>query len=573
MDTLSGNFTLFALTIILGRCLALYIYQTCWQDAQKSKGRHSTHIVPFLIKPQFLVPVILFSYWTLDSNWDNIPLVRNFAAVGAITYAAATIGRWGAIDLGRFFAAERCLVLLLCIGVCFSPVFLLPFIFCTSRLQYRVACSAFSPGYSNLLGYEFMRMTLCALLSACSVRHLVLGSGLTIDNPSASTVVASEFFILSAVLITQASSYFQQAIAKCFVGRTLLSWILENRLQCLCVNAYLRGWGKNKERVLSIATMMGRFRVILCFLVWLIEFSWILILAEPVLSLVIVALTFVFHLQVLIFTGLLSYHYMISHCLMMYIITQINPSVFDHFLLPGILCILANTIGVLLLRRHLWNLQRKKASSTEWHKVFDPADHLMAWWDSPLMRMYRYSVTTVSGKEYRFPVTRFSPYDTFLTDIHTHLMVFQRDWEVDPYLNQDRKLIATGVWGLTVEKEVKDSLYLAMDSPDQELACLVSKNAETVSEQSELHHEFQRFFRAINHHRQNRIFSIFFRWPHFPGEDLVPDECPLLESKLEAYNCQEKIIALNISCITTFYRKDSIDILSVKQLPSIQLMN
>ena len=573
MDTLPGSFALFIITVILGRGIALYIYHSCWQDAQKSEGRYSAHIVPFLLKPPFLVPVILFSYWILDSSWDTISSVRNFAVVGVISYAVATIGRWGAIDFGRFFATERYLVLLLGSGVWFSPVFLLPFIFCTSRLQYRVAHSAFSPGYSNLLGYEFMRMTLCSLLSACFIRDLVLTSGLTNSSASVYSVFASNAFIFSAVLISQASYYVQQAIAKCFTGHTFFSWIRENRLQCLLINAYLRGWGKNKERVLSTAMVIGRFRVILCLAVWLIELSWILILADPVLGLVILALTFGFHLLVLMGTGLMSYHFMISHCLMLNVITHIASSAFNHFLLPGIVSILASTLWVLLLRRHLWNLQRKKIALTGWHHFFDPADHLMAWWDSPFMRMYSYSVTTVSRKEYHFPVTKFSPYDTFLTDIHTHLMIFRRDWEVDPYLDQDRKLMPTGVWGLTVEQAVKDSLYLAMDSPEQGLACLVSKDAGAVIESSELHREFQRFFRAINHHCENSLFRTFFRWPHFPGEDWVPDECPLLESKLETYKCQEKIIALNITCITTFYRKNAIDVLSVRKLPGIQLMN
>ena len=54
--------------------------------------------------------------------------------------------------------------------------------------------------------------------------------------------------------------------------------------------------------------------------------------------------------------------------------------------------------------------------------LFDAADLRMAWYDSPYMRMFSYTVTVAgdpSGVEHAFPCTHWAPYDTTIGMIHS----------------------------------------------------------------------------------------------------------------------------------------------------------
>lgn len=566
----------FAFSFLLGRLGSTLLYQATWNNGVTRRFHPWGALATLLGRPwPWLVhiPVIALS---AGLDWQGMPRLQIFTWVAAGALSLGAVGRWGAVDIGRFFVFDRFLIGVLWLGLWLSPVFLYPLLLACCCLQYTVSGWLLNPGYSNLLGFEFMRSSLCSGLAALLVRAgLLLLESEGLAAPSAgmapeSHLAGVEDQVLALVLCGQAGGYVQQALAKSALGKRWYSWILENRLQCLVVNAHLRGWGAEWVKtawVLRLARWLSRVRVPLCGAVWLIEIGWLLILADPRLALGILSATAAFHLAVWLLTGLAGYHYAISHVLMMtFAASPSTQALFrPEFALIGGFCILSSSVWVLLLRRRLFREYARSGSSGRWGRAADPADHLMAWWDGPYMRMYSYSVKTSSGRRYRFPVTRFSPYDTFLTDIQTHLMILGRDWELDPQIGSDRAIVRTGVWGLCVSLEDRDRLYELMDDPLANLSVLnpvlnpvVNSVLNPVLNPDAADSPLTAFFRGLNRYQGRRWFRVLFLWPHFPGEDRVPDWSPLAGEHLPGYAGTEPVTEVTCHCIKTFYRGDSI---------------
>ena len=51
------------------------------------------------------------------------------------------------------------------------------------------------------------------------------------------------------------------------------------------------------------------------------------------------------------------------------------------------------------------------------------------------------------------------------------------------------------------------------------------------------------------------------RWPHFPGEDLAPDVCPICNEVTEHYSFDEPVIRVTMWRVKTFYTGDQIVLL------------
>ncbi len=564
----------FTLSFVLGQIGSIVLYQSTWQNGISRQFHKWGALVTFLRRPLpwlFHCPIVLL---TIHLNWQDTPRVHLYIFIATGILSLGAVGRLGAVDIGRFFIFDRFLVVILWLGLWFSPIFLYPLLLTCCCLQYSVSGSSLSPGYSNLLGFEFMRSSLCMGLAG-----LLVQAGLRLLGAEDNIYIDIEDHLLALVLCGQAAGYVQQAVAKCTLGKRWFSWILENRLQCLIVNAYLRGWGARwiqKQWVLMLAKFVAQFRVFLCATVWLIEFSWLFILVDQHLALGILIATFLFHLAVWLLTGFAGYHYMISHILMI-ILVALNFKLTWYkveYALVGGACIVFFTIWVLFVRWNLFREFTQNGNANRWGRVADPANHLMAWWDSPYMRLYSYSVKTVSGQWFCFPVTRFSPYDTFLTDIHTHLMILGQDWELDNQLAADRAISRSGVWGLTVSIDDRNRLYQLMDDPHLNLVLnlgidsnnkrgdVIEYNICNPSGRSQT--ALALFFQGINHYQSKWWFRIIFLWPHFPGEDMVPDWSPLASRRLPSYRGVEPVIELAIHCVKTFYREDALHLLDEK---------
>lgn len=561
------TFPFFILSFLSGRLGSVLLYRAAWNNGLERRFHPWGALATLLGRPWPWLAHLPVLALGAGLDWSDMPMLRIYAVAAGGSLALGAVGRWGAADLGRFFLFDRCLILVLWAGLWLSPAFLYPLLLSCCCLQYTVSGWPLQPGYSNLLGFEFLRSSLCMLLAALLVPAFLGRAGF------AGIPIGAEAHGLALILAGQAAGYVQQALAKCALGRRWYSWILENRLQCLPVNAWLRGWGaawRSKAGVLRLARWMARFRIPLCAAAWSIEIGWLFVLTESRLAAGIFAATAVFHLAVWLLAGLAGYHFLISHALMLLIAASPSAAgVFgpDHAL-PGLACIAVSSIGVLLLRRKLFREYSRSGSPGPWGRAADPADHLMAWWDGPYMRMYSYSVTTVSGRRFRFPVTRFSPYDTFLTDMHTHLMILGRSWDLDPCLAADREAARTGVWGLCVDPAVRDRLYAWMDDPQADLRSLNPPPASQDGQPAKAPGRYlseadgsplAAFFHGLNAFRSKGWFRILFRWPHFPGEDLVPDWSPLADVRFPEYDGAEPVAEAAVHCIKTFHRGDAIE--------------
>jgi len=570
----------FALAFFWGRLGSVLLYQATWQNGKNRIYHPLGAFFTFLCKPWpwlFHIPLLLL---ISQINWYSLPNLFFYICIAGSLFSLAAIGRIGAVDLRCLFMIDRFIVFILVIGLWFSPVFLYPLLIACCCLQYTISGSSWSPGYSNLLGFEFMRNTLCLCFSSIVVLSgvkVLANQGFIIGD----NMLPTEILILAIVLSGQAASYVPQAVAKCAIGERWYSWVFKNRLECLVVNSYLRGWCADctKEKwVLCLAKWISKFRVLFCSMVLLIEMSWLIILVNPSLTEVILTSTIIFHSLVWLLTGLISYHYIASHLLFIFLMPSLitEPAFDSGLIIIGVCCILLSSIWVLLLRRKIYNGFKSGVNGNCYLNLIDPADHLMAWWDGPSMRMYTYSVKTSSNKQFHFPVTKFSPYDTFLTDIHTHIMILGKKWEFDQYLLDDRKYANTGVWGLVISLEERDKLYHEMDEIPTPIGSLISTqhsineivNSEDI-QKSQSH--FVNFFQGLNFYQSKWWFRILFLFPHFPGEDWVPDISPLAKDKLPNYSGDEPIIELTIKCVKTFYCNNSIKLISDLDITKIQI--
>lgn len=577
----------------MGTVGSVLLYQTTWKNSIDRRFHFAGSLVTFLKRPWpwlLHIPICILSCFM---SWDGLPKLKFFTCVTAGIFSIAAIGRWGAVDLRRFFLFDRILVLIFCVGLWFSPIFFYPLLLTGCCLQYIVSGSSFSPGYSNLLGFEFIRSSLCMiqstlLVQACLQLLTFWDSGFRI----AASIFESQVFVL--VLCGQAGKYVPQALAKCAIGEKWYSWIYKNRVECLFVNAYLRGWGGTwfpKKHVLFLAQILSQIRVLICAATWMIELSWILILVSPRFTIGILTGTLIFHLVVWLLTGLAGYHYIMSHGLMIMLISKHSAIVspYQTFINPyffvGVLCVLGFSAWVLFLRYQLFKQYTENGNAGPWNEWIDPSDHLMSWWDGPYMRMYSFRVVTRSGQRFKFPVTKFAPYDTFVTDIHTYIMILGREFNLDPYVARDRALIRTGVWGLTLSISDRNRLYKLMDNKvftkiGQDCSQHFSSDAGDYAQpyptsdaiETALTREtFIEFFQGLNNYQLKWWFPILLFWPHFPGEDMVSDNSPIASEHLPTYKGSEPISEVEIDCVKTFYHRNAIEVFEERLIAQIPI--
>jgi hypothetical protein len=546
----------FAILFLLGRIVSLVVYRMCWSNGVAGVFSPPGALFTLLRRPLPWLMHLAAVWPVIGLSWRDWPLLHVFSSVGAGLLAIGAVGRFGCAGLGSFFWLDRLLVIALAIGVGFSPAFLYPCLIACCCLQYTVASWKLGPGYSNLLGWEFIRASL-SVVTAC----LAVFGGLKIPG-----VVLNDFesLTLAVLLGYQASTYVNHALAKSALGPQWHSWIRVNRVQCLVTNAWLRGWtvGRNRDAVLKQARWIGNHRVGICAAVWILEFSWIFILADYRLALALLLATVLLHLILFALTGLAAFHYVANHlCLIWLIVAGDAAAVFRlEYLVAALVLVpcFAGWIG--WLRRHMLAEYPPSGASGGYGKFADAADHLMAWWDTPLMRMYSYTVETRSGACFAVPVPRLSPHDTTLTDLHTHLMILGLHEDLDAMIERDRTIARTGVWGLVIHREDRDFLYRLMDArpctcpPELLRDCPQAPwHLGSAGAGSEAALVLRGFFQGINRNLHQTWFRKILRWPHFPGEDLAPDICPLVKPALGIFRFDETIATVTIWRVRIFH--------------------
>lgn len=289
---------------------------------------------------------------------------------------------------------------------------------------------------------------------------------------------------------------------------------------------------------------MARHRVAVCGGAWCLEMAWLFFLADARLAAALLGVTVLFHFVVFAMTGLASYQYVVNHLFTLGLIAfQDTSEIFRaQHLAACVIAIPAAACWIGWLRRGIL----MEGISGVKSKFADAADHLMAWWDTPLMRMYSYTVETASGKHFALPVPKLSPHDTALTDIQTHLAILG----AHPGLDPARALVRTGVWSLAIHREDRDFFLHLMDDGEKISSPTPPPAWEKIPEAAApLCELFQEMNRMISGKRLRPILH----WPHFPGEDLAPDICPLVEPALPLFRFDEAIAAVTIRRTQTFF--------------------
>ena len=558
----------FIILFVLGRIVSLVIYRMCWSNGITGNFSRAGALFTLLRRP---LPWLLhgaFIWPMLGLSWEDFPLLHGMSAMLAGLLVLGAIGRFGSADLGRFFFADRLLVLVMMAGVVVSPAFLYPCLITCCCLQYTVSSWRLGPGYSNLLGYEFVRASLSVVGACLAVFGWLKLSGIAWHD--------FESMTLAVLLGFQASTYANNALAKSALGPKWNSWIRENRPQCLVANAWLRGWtfGRSEGCVMKQIRWIGKHRVGICALVWFLEIAWLFLLADSRFAIALIGVTILFHMTVFALTGLAAYQYVVNHFFLLglFVCHDMNAVFQSRNLIGCLLVIPATALWIGWLHRRILANFQQTASSGRAGSFADAADHLMAWWDTPLMRMYSYTVETRAGACYSLPVPKLSPHDTALTDIHTHLMILGLHGGLDPMIAQDRAIARTGVWGLTVHREDRDFLYHLMDDPDAEKPCTSqSSNAWPPGELPAAAIPLRDLFLGINLHLGKKWFRKILRWPHFPGEDLAPDICPLVEPAMETFRFDEPIASVTLWRIKTFHHDTELRLIERKVVVRIDL--
>ena len=553
---------LLAAALLAGRALSLAVYQATWRNGRERSFLRGGAFATLLARVHWWPVHALWGFAFAHPDWSGLAEIRPWAVGACAALAVSAAGRLGAADLGRFFPGDRLLVLLLAGGVVVSPVFVYPLLLAACSLQYSGSGWALSPGYSNLLGFEFLRASLCVLAAWTALHGALALAGRHVPNAGA--------LALAAVLGHQAGNYFHHAMAKSALGR----WIRENRAHYLPLNAHLRGWcprGRPRQWLLAAAEAIRRNRVAVCASAWTLEAAWLCALLDVRVAVCLLALTIGFHASVFFLTGLCAWQYVVSHALMLGCVTHVSAASAGHIFSPAHalaagLCALAALAWGGVLRTRLLRETRATGALGRHAAFIDAADHLMAWWDGPCMRMYSWRGETRDGRLVSIPVTRLAPYDTVLTDIHTHLMLLGMHDALDPRAAPDRKVLRTGVWGILIDRTDRDFILRLADGDSPEPAALAFPCVpawsyglrEPAPPQIDALREL---FLGINARMGERWFRLVMRWPHFPGEDLVPDICPLAGEPPPRHRFDTPLKSVTLHRLRTFHHRDGTTLL------------
>lgn len=535
------SWLIFMMAMLAGRTLSVGMCAACWENGARPTGK--SPLGSLLRRWHWALLLIAWMLTVGNRGWDAFPAVKPWVVTACVLLAVEAGGRLGLLAPGKPRIAARVVLVALAVGSFFHPACAFPCLLAAARLCHTVAGWPLGPGYSNLLGFEFIRASVCHLCAAMAVTVWTGGPAI---------------LPLACVGAAQAASYVCHGLAKSALGPHPFSWIASNRVQCLFVNSWLRGWASflKKEQVLRLAAIIGRFRVPLCAAAWLLETSWVLLFASPVAAIGLLAATALFHLVLFLATGLIGYSFVVSHLAMLWVWTSAAPDL-REFLVPSLVYISLHAAFLAWWRPKVRRDFAAGGARPAKLRFSDFADHLMAWWDSPYMRLYRYEVRTADGRAWNLPVHRLSPYNTFLTDIHTHRMLLRRHLVFDPSAEAAAAHARSGVWGLLVDDGERRKWQAWLDSPDHRIpADPPPPPPWTFTGEKVPPDERAALLACIGLHNERQSdprYRLLMKWPHFPGEDLVPDVPPLCPHPGRAFDFDAPIHELTVIAVKTLY--------------------
>eukprot|EP01064_Diplonema_japonicum_P036821 TRINITY_DN8435_c0_g1_i1.p1 TRINITY_DN8435_c0_g1~~TRINITY_DN8435_c0_g1_i1.p1 ORF type:complete len:587 (+),score=72.33 TRINITY_DN8435_c0_g1_i1:41-1801(+) len=488
------------------------------------------------------------------AEWDTSPdgqLLRLLCTIQCGILAWKGVFRFGAADQLQLHMKDRVIVTLLAALTYFHPAFVCLSLVASSILTYSISSWSIAPPYSNYLGNEFMRYSVSFAVTSLLLR-------------SCTPLTSSDVLVM--ITAGQVEYYFHQGFGKVRLGNNPLDWVLQNRGECIFVNSYLRGWNRwlSRESVVWVASKLKHIRLLLGAGALLAEMGGMLST-----SVAWYLLTASFHVGVFLMTGILVWENMVNHLVMCYVIYSKGD-------LLNVTCLTAPLIGCILISELLVVLMERlqKKDKVKGLMLFDSAYLLMCWWDSPYMRMYTYEVTTAKGV-FSFPVTLFSPYDTFITDIHTRMSYFKMHTGLDRQRSADLDTVHSGVWGLLLYQEEAMKMYEMMDgkTPKTDLTLTDDADRWEVGKEDTSHpaYPFVRFFSGFNTYLKCGWYHYIMLWPHFPGEDWVPDISPVSNTLPQYTTSAGPITTVTIKLLKTFFSGTEIEVLDTGTIGVVRI--
>eukprot|EP01065_Artemidia_motanka_P019455 TRINITY_DN23129_c0_g1_i1.p1 TRINITY_DN23129_c0_g1~~TRINITY_DN23129_c0_g1_i1.p1 ORF type:complete len:688 (+),score=159.33 TRINITY_DN23129_c0_g1_i1:58-2064(+) len=465
-----------AFLLCCGRAASLFVYVSTWLHVsgflgaklcksaeraawveRRASGADLRNVPSLLLRYIVRGPVawpvhVLVSYQLLKVEWaaGNAAL-QAVATTACVLLLGKAVLRFGCPELGNYFVADRVLCVCLCALSLSHPVWLYWSTVASCVAAYVVGNSVgFEVPYSNYLGFELCRWVCCYSIVG------LLGEAAGFDQA----------VCLAAVILSCGDYYFRHARGKINLAPDPTEWVLSNRIECLVVNSYLRGWNSfiPMQRMMALASFLRMMRVPMCAGGVVAEAAGSLSLLAPEAAALSFAALAGFHASVFALSGLCDWEgVVLLSTAAATVWSGACESVFSTIpvwvaVLGPVWCLCSARWGSFV------QAQLMKGGNEHYMILFDSADMLMCWWDSPYMRMYTYKVETDKGW-YRFPVTLFSPYDSILTDIHTRLNIVGQGLYtgLDPSAEADAGVARSGVWGLLVDRFHARDMYALQD--------------------------------------------------------------------------------------------------------------
>ncbi len=113
---------LFLILFALGKATSLLLYRMCWMNASSGNISRLGTLATMLGRPLPWLAHLAFAASAYRLSWDDWPLLHGFAVMLTGLLALGAIGRFGSADLGRYFIADRILVLALAVSLVFAAV-------------------------------------------------------------------------------------------------------------------------------------------------------------------------------------------------------------------------------------------------------------------------------------------------------------------------------------------------------------------------------------------------------------------------------------------------------------------
>lgn len=365
----------------------------CWR--QRGYERLTTVLGLASPRPIVLTTVLTALVLGTSWHWQDIPggeQVRLVACVLAFVVAWKAATEDFDLAVERADTAERWITPLVAALVWWSPSLLIAVL---ALLSYPLNAWR----HHSALPLRVLAIVL-AYSAVSSVAPLFFG------EKTDSRCFVDQQLLLFLLVTVQVSHYFATAIAKARLGPHWYSWVPDNRLHHLMASSYSWGWARFVPwpQFLKGVNTVKKLEKPMQMLTFAFELLSPLALIEPSFALALCAFASLFHVGVLVASGIFFWEWIFANAGIGYLLLTLQrdaPSAFGwHALVVGLLLML-----IFPARGKLW--------------IPVP----LGWWDTPFTQRVYWKVIGKSGKTYGLYNNFLCPHERQYGRVHGLFMV------------------------------------------------------------------------------------------------------------------------------------------------------